>query len=62
MKNKEIKRYAAIAVVVLFWLLTPLYLQIEYNYSAVRVSFVITVIYYIIFRLWKRQNKDVDQP
>lgn len=58
MKLNEVKRYAAIAVVVLFWLITPLYLQIEHGYSAVRVSFAITVVYYIGFKLWKRNNSE----
>lgn len=58
MKNKEIKRYTGIATIILFWLLTPLYLQIEHGYSAIKVSFAITVFYYIAFKLWKRQNPD----
>jgi hypothetical protein len=58
MKLNEVKRYVAIAAVVLFWLITPLYLQVEHGYSAIRVSFAITVAYYIGFKLWKRNNSE----
>ncbi|MFT4892518.1 MAG: hypothetical protein ACI8Z7_000293 [Candidatus Nanohaloarchaea archaeon] len=59
--NREVTRYTAIALVVLFWLLTPLYLQMEHGYSAIKVSFGITVFYYLVFRLWKFQKTDSEQ-
>jgi hypothetical protein len=61
-ETTEIKRYAAIATVVLFWLLTPVYLQMEHGYSAIKVSFGITVLYYIGFKLWKHRNPGHEQP
>ncbi|PSG99242.1 MAG: hypothetical protein BRC29_03900 [Nanohaloarchaea archaeon SW_7_43_1] len=54
MEGKDLKTYILAAMVILFWLSTPLYFQVEYGYSAVKVSFLITVIYYIGFKIWEK--------
>ena len=41
-------------VLVLAWILVPFYLQSRHGISAVQVSFAITVIYYLGFKLWKK--------
>ena len=57
--EKEELRTALLAgTVIAFWLLTPIYLQVEHGYSAIKVSFGITVIYYLGFKLWKRWNQE----
>ena len=55
MDRKDIKIHILAATVILFWLFAPLYLQFELGYSAVKVSFLITVIYYIGFKIWEKQ-------
>ncbi|PSH01833.1 MAG: hypothetical protein BRC27_00800 [Nanohaloarchaea archaeon SW_10_44_10] len=61
MKQEEARTYIFAAAIMLFWLLTPLYIQIKYNYSAIKISFAITVFYYIGFRFWKRKKSRQDQ-
>lgn len=41
------------AALILFWIAAPLYLS-RHGFSAVQVSFAITVIYYLGFQAWKR--------
>lgn len=57
MERDDFKTYILAAAVILFWLVTPLYLQLEHGYSAVKASFLITIIYYIGFKAWKWRSK-----
>lgn len=41
------------AFLIISWISVPLYLQLNHGLSAVQVSFAITVIYYLGFKLWK---------
>jgi hypothetical protein len=43
------------AAIVIFWIAAPLYLS-RHGFSAVQVSFAVTVIYYLGFKLWKRTS------
>lgn len=47
------KRTLSAAFLLFFWLLTPLIAQKFYNFSAIHVSFAITVVYYIGMKLYK---------
>ena len=53
--NKGVRILIGI-LLVLIWILVPLLSQIRFGISAVRVSFGITVLYYLIYRLWKWKN------
>ncbi|MFB6159332.1 MAG: hypothetical protein ABEJ95_06810 [Candidatus Nanohalobium sp.] len=48
---------ALILTVLLFWMLAPLAAQKYLNYSAINVSFVITVCYFITWKLYEHQDK-----
>ena len=50
------KALIASIVLILAWISIPLYMQVEHGYSAIKVSFAITVFYYIGFKLWKRND------
>ncbi|MFB6199301.1 MAG: hypothetical protein ABEJ83_00355 [Candidatus Nanohaloarchaea archaeon] len=53
---QDYKVLAAAAFILLFWMLTPLYLQSRYGVSAVKTSFAITVLYFVGFKLWQLKN------
>lgn len=57
-EKEELRTVSLVGIVIAFWLLTPLYLQVQHGYSAIKVSFAITVIYYLGFKLWKRWNQE----
>lgn len=46
----------AISTVVLFYMLTPLIAQKYYNISAIKVSFAITVVYFVVWKLYNKQE------
>lgn len=48
------KRFALSVFLILFWIVVPLVSQAYFDYSAVNVSFGITIIYYIGFQIYKR--------
>ncbi|MEF8880504.1 MAG: hypothetical protein V5A72_01585 [Candidatus Nanohaloarchaea archaeon] len=43
----------AILGVLLFWILTPLIAQKYFGYSAINVSFGITVIYFMVWKIYQ---------
>jgi hypothetical protein len=47
----------AIALIILFWMLVPLIAQKYYDYSAINVSFGITVFYFIGWKLYENREK-----
>lgn len=44
------------SILVPAWILLPFYFQSRHGVSAIQVSFAITVIYYLGFRLWKKMD------
>ncbi|QGA80346.1 hypothetical protein [Candidatus Nanohalobium constans] len=53
---KRYGQYAAIAFVILFWMLTPLIAQKYFNYSAINISFIITVFYFVIWKIYNNRQ------
>jgi hypothetical protein len=43
----------AVIFVLLFWMLTPLLVQKYLNYSAINVSFAITVFYFVAWKIYR---------
>jgi hypothetical protein len=58
---KKYGKYAAIAFVILFWMLTPLIAQKYYNYSAINISFAITVFYFVIWKLYNNRESILEK-
>lgn len=46
-----------ILTVLLFWMLVPLFAQKYFKYSAINVSFAITVFYFIFWKIHERKDK-----
>lgn len=57
MDGDQRKAFLASIFLILIWITIPLYMQLYHGYSAVQISFAITVIYYIGFKLWKRYRR-----
>ena len=55
-RQKPVK-IASITLVLLFWMLMPLIAQKYFNYSAINVSFAITVFYFIGWKLFEHREK-----
>jgi hypothetical protein len=51
------KRFALSVFLIVFWIAVPLVSQAYFNYSAVNVSFAITIVYYLTFQVYKRYYK-----
>lgn len=56
--NLEKLRISVGALMIILWIAVPLYLQSQHGISAVKVSFGITVIYYLVFGILKRRNRE----
>ena len=48
---------ATITLILLFWMLTPLIAQKYFNYSAINVSFAVTVLYFIFWKIYENRKK-----
>lgn len=48
------KRFALSIFLILFWIAAPLASQIYFDFSAVTVSFSVTVAYFLIWKAYKR--------
>lgn len=48
------RRFAVSVFLVFFWISGPLLAQAFFNMSAVHVSFAITVIYYVAWKVYER--------
>ena len=48
------KRMALSVFLIVFWIAVPLISQAYFSYSAIQVSFGITVLYYVTFQFYKR--------
>ena len=55
-KEKPFK-FALILSVLLFWMLVPLVAQKYFNYSAINVSFSITVFYFVCWKIYERKDR-----
>jgi len=58
LKNKsKTTKLSLISIVILFWMLTPLIAQKYFNYSAINVSFAVTVLYFIVWKIYENRQK-----
>lgn len=55
--NDRPKRFALSVFLIVFWIAVPLVSQAYFDYSAVNVSFAITITYYVGFQIYKRHYK-----
>ena len=51
------RQVSAVLAVILFWMLTPLVAQKYYSISAIKVSFGITVFYFVVWKLYNNRDK-----
>ena len=55
-RQKPVK-IASITLILLFWMLTPLIAQKYFNYSAINVSFAVTVFYFVVWKVYDNKEK-----
>lgn len=60
LEKRQYGALAAIAAILIVWVSVPLIAQYYYGYSAVKVSFGVTTLYFIGFQIWKRFLKEED--
>lgn len=58
LEKEKLKVLVFAGTILLLWLLVPLIGQYFYDYSAIKLSFGITALYYVGFQLWKRFIKE----
>lgn len=54
--NERPRRSAFAIFLILFWLATPLASQIYLEKSAIKISFTVTVLYYVGWKLYELQT------